>query len=182
MSEDDWLVLDDRETVRWRGRPRVATVLPAVLVGIVLVVLTLAVTVITGQRIVLVLVPFGVSVPLLSYLIVSNTRFVVTDRALYRKTGVLSRNVQRLSVDRVQNSSFRQGIRGSLLDYGTVEIEAAGGGRIRFDSIENSRDVRAIVDQHSTPESIPGTLDQWEAILTEVRALRSAMQGRETSR
>ncbi|WP_435157583.1 PH domain-containing protein [Haladaptatus sp. DFWS20] len=182
MSGDDWLVVGDSEETAWQGHPRLMTVLPAMVVGLVLVVGAIAVTTVEGEPLALLLVPVGIAIPVFSYLVVSNTQFVVTDRALYRKTGVLSRSVQRLSVDRIQNSSFRQGIRGSLFGYGTVEIEAAGGGYIRFNDIENPRDVRAMVDLHATGDSIPGSLDQWEAILVEVRALRSAIERNSSGR
>ncbi|GAA0234901.1 hypothetical protein GCM10009000_057960 [Halobacterium noricense] len=177
MNGTDWLVLDANEEIRWQGRPRLMSALPALLIGLFLVVGSIAVAVTAGEPIAFLLFPLGITLPVLSYLTISNTRFVVTDRALYRKTGILSRNVRQLSINRVQNSRFRQGIRGTMFDYGTVGIEVAGGGGLRFQNIESPRDVRATIDRQATTASIPGTLAQWNEVLEEVRALRFAIEG-----
>ncbi|SIR83000.1 PH domain-containing protein [Haladaptatus litoreus] len=177
MTGTDWLVLDDGEEIQWQGHPRLMSVLPALVVGLILIGGSLVVAA-TSEPLVLLLVPLGIVIPAFSYLSVSNTRFVVTDRALYRKTGVLSRNVRRLSIDRVQNSNFRQGIRGTMFDYGTVSIEVAGGGGVQFQNIETPRDVRATIDRQTTTDSIPGTLAQWNDVLEAVRALRFAVEDR----
>ena len=166
------------EDVWWSGRPRLLAVLPAVVFGLALVVGGLAVFYVTREPLPLAFVPVGVGLALWGYLVVKNTRFVVTDRAVYRKRGVLSRNVRRIGVERVQNSSFRQGVRGTLFGYGTVVVQAAGGGSIRFHDIENPRDVRALVDRRagSDDDGVPGSVDRWEAVLAEVRAWRAALE------
>ena len=178
MSETDPLSVSDGERVLWEGHPRIMTVLPAVLVGLGLVVAPIAVAIRVGRPVVALLALGGLAIPVWSYLHVTNSRYVVTDRALYRKTGVLSRRVQRVSLSNVQNSQFSQGVRGSFLGYGSVAIEAAGGGSIRFGSIENPRDVRALVDEHAGEDPIRGSVEQWYAVLEEVRALRCAVAGR----
>ena len=178
MSDADSLSLADGERVLWDGHPRIMTVLPAVIAGFVVVVASVAVAVRVGQPVLVLLALGGLAIPVWSYLHVANTRYVVTDRALYRKTGVLSRRVQRVSLSNVQNSQFSQGIRGSFLGYGSVAIEAAGGGSVRFGNIENPRDVRTLVDERAGEDPIRGSVEQWRAILNEVQALRDAVVGR----
>lgn len=173
---DDWLSLADGEEVLWEGHQRIMTVLPAVVVGLVLVVGALAVAVYVEQPLVGLLAVLGPVAPVWSYLRVTNTEFVVTNYALYRKTGILSRTVQRVSLSNVQNSSFSQGVLGAMFGYGAVEIEAAGGGSIRFDDIEGPRDVRKLVDKQVGGDSIPGSVEQWRAVLQEVRTLRSVVE------
>lgn len=170
-------VLPD-EAVRWSGRPRLLAVLPAAVFGLALVVGAIAVFYVTRRPLPLLFVPVGIGLGLWGYLLVTNTRFVVTDRAVYRKRGVLSRNVRRIGVERVQNSSFRQGVRGALFGYGTVVVEAAGGGSIRFHDIENPREVRALVDRRAgaDDDEPPGSVESWEAVLAEVRAWRAALE------
>lgn len=176
MSVDDWMARGTDEAVVWDGRPRIQTVLPAVAVGVVVLAGAVAVGVALSEPLVSLVGLVGLAVPAASYARVTNTRYVVTDRALYRKTGVLSRRVQRVSVDRVQNSTFAQSITGSLFDYGTVTVEAAGGGEIRFEDVDDPREVRAVVDRRLGDDEIPGSLDQWTAVLDEVRALRAALE------
>lgn len=190
---DAWMARGADEAVRWSGRPRTTRVLPAVALGVALVVVGLlaaaggfgVVTVpsepagglLSGVLFVLV----GVAIPVWAYVQLVNTRFVVTDRALYRKTGVFSRTVRRVALRRVQNSTFSQSVTGSLFGYGSIDVEAAGGGSIRFDDVEEPGEVRALIGREvegggADAREIPGTVEQWEAVLGEVRALRRAFE------
>lgn len=165
------------EEERWAGRPRLLSALPAGLLGLVLVAGAVAVVVTTRRSPALLFVPVGIAIGAWGYLVVTHTRFVVTDRAIYRKRGVFSRDVRRIDVERVQNSSFRQGVRGSLFGYGTVVVEAAGGGSIRFHDVEEPREVRSLVDRRvAAGDGFPGSPEQWEAVLTEVRTWRARVE------
>ncbi|KAB1196511.1 MULTISPECIES: PH domain-containing protein [Haloferax] len=176
MSIDDWMARGVDEVVVWEGRPRIQTILPAVVVGVVVLAGAVAVAFAVDQPLVGVVGLVGVAIPLLAYARVTNTRFAVTDRALYRKTGILSRTVQRVSLDRVQNSTFSQGLTGSMFDYGTVSVEAAGGGGIQFEDVNDPREVRSVIDRRLGDETLPGTVEQWTAVLDEVRALRTTLE------
>lgn len=184
------LALDPDETVHWSGHPRLMLVLPDVAIGLLLVVVGVTSVVAPGvgarflpEEIVLwfgVLIPIGIAIPAGTYLVVTNTLFVITDRALYVKRGVLGRRVDRLGLNRVQNTSYSQGIRGTLLGYGTVTIDTAGvDTTIRFYNIRNPRKTRTLIDEHASEDDSFGSQAQWEAVLTELQALRSAL---ETSR
>lgn len=167
--------LDPDEEPVWSGRPRLATVVPEAAVGLVAVAASIAAAIALEEPALALVAIAGLALPARKLLVVTNTAFLVTDRACYRKTGVLSRDVRRIGLDRVQNSAFRQGIRGSLLGYGTVVIEAAGGGRVRFHAVEDPKAVRALVDSRIGVADVPGSVAQWEAVLAEVRALRAAL-------
>ncbi|SEP24150.1 PH domain-containing protein [Halogranum amylolyticum] len=176
---DEWMARGDEEDVHWSGHPRVTTTLPAVVVGLALVAVGVVVAATQNRLLVALLVPVGLAVAVGAYLRVVNTRYVVTDRALYRKTGVLSRRVERVSLSRVQNSSFTQGVLGSLFDYGTVSVEAAGGGSIAFADVDDPRALRTLIErQVGSDDDIPGDVDQWTTVLGEVRRLRSAVERR----
>lgn len=169
--------LDPDEESVWSGRPRLATALPDAAVGLVVVAASIAAASAFEAPALALVALAGLSLPVWKFLVVSNTAFLVTDRACYRKTGVVSRDVRRIGLDRVQNSAFRQGVRGSLLGYGTVVIEAAGGGRLRFHAVKDPKAVRARVDRRVGGAEVPGSVAQWEAVLEEVRALRAALGG-----
>jgi len=178
MSADDtpdWLAGGDGEEAVWEGSPRLSTALPGVVAGLLVAVAGGAAAVgVPELPSVLALLPVSVGLPIAVYAVlrVQHTRYVVTDRACYRKTGVLSRDVRRLSRSRVQNSSFEQSAVGSALGYGTVRVVAAGGGALSFSRIENPREVRRLVDRS---RSVPGSVEQWRAVREEARALRAAL-------
>lgn len=175
---DEWMARGDDEEVHWSGRPRTTSALPAVVVGLVLVVVGIGGAVTQNQFVLGLLVLVGVAVAGGGYLRVVKTHYVVTDHALYRKTGILGRSVQRVSLDRVQNSAFTQGVLGTAFDYGTVSVEAAGGGAIAFADIDDPRAVRALVERQVGGDDLPGTLDQWHAVREEVQALNRAFERR----
>jgi uncharacterized membrane protein YdbT with pleckstrin-like domain len=176
MSVDDWMARGTDETVLWEGRPRIQTVLPSAGVGVVVLAGAIAVATVMGRPLVGLLGIVGLLVPFSSYLRVTHTRFVVTNYALYRKSGVFTRTVQRVSLDRVQNSTVSQGLTGSLFDYGTVSVEAAGGGGVQFENVDDPRAVRTVIDGRLGRDELPGTVEQWTAILDEVQALRTALR------
>ncbi|QKQ98118.1 PH domain-containing protein [Candidatus Nanohaloarchaea archaeon] len=160
----DWVNLDDDEEVLWQGQPRIKSILPAVIVGIPLIPFLIGIAIIVG-----------------AYYSVKNTYFVVTDQGLYRKSGVLSRNVQKIGFDKVQNISFSQGVLGSYFDYGNIEISTAGGQGVemRFNSIDNPREVEQIINRHlkkekgqSTGKKETGSDEQ----LQELKEIRKLLQ------
>lgn len=175
----DWLTLGDGDAVEWAGHPKLTTVLPAVVVGLLVVAGSVAAAASRGSVFPLLLVPVGLLLPAVRYLQVRNTEYVVTTREVAVKKGVVGRSVTRASLDRVQNSAYEQGIAGSLFGYGTVTIETAGGQDLRFHRIERPGEVRRLVDRVAGKTGgVPGSPDQWTAVLAEVRQLREAVESR----
>lgn len=186
------LALDPEETVHWSAHPRLLLVVPDTVVGAILVVAGLTAVFVPelGEPFLPreiapwlgVLVLLGVTLPAWTYLTVVNTVFVITDRALYAKRGVFRRRVDRIRHTRVQNSSFSQGYQEKLFDYGTVSVDTAGvSTAIRFHDIENPGTVRERIDTYAAEagdDGIPGSVEQWNAVLEEVRALRTAVESR----
>ncbi|MFC7235957.1 PH domain-containing protein [Halosegnis marinus] len=178
----DWLTLADGETVAWEGSPILTTSLPGVGVGIALVVAGawLAVVGPAGLAATLggaALAAAGVAAAVGAYLAVVNTEYVVSDRALYAKSGIVGVRVTEAALSRVQNSAFSQDALGAAFGYGTVTFEIAGGNDVRFRRIDDPKGVRRTVDR-ATGDEIPGSLDQWRAVLAETRALRRAVESR----
>lgn len=186
MTDD--LLMSPSEELLWSGTPRLSAATESLLVGLVLVlggvagVLFLPPDAAPVGRVVLgLLVPLGFAVPTYRLLALRRTRYAVSDAALYARTGVLSRSVRRMGLDRVQNSAYSQSFLGSMFGYGTVTVESAGGeAPLRFVRIESPRETRALVDRRVelAADPIPGTSEQWTAVLTEVRALRRVVETR----
>lgn len=130
-QEFDWVSFDDDEEILWHGAPDELSMVPAVLVGIPLIPL----------------IGIGLIIIAASYLQIKHTDYVVTNKRLYKKQGMLSRNVIKIDVDKIQNLSFKQGVLGNLLGFGSVEISTAGGGgvQMRFRWIEEPREVHDLI-------------------------------------
>ena len=135
-STPDWLHLTDDEQVVWESRPHPITMgsrLPLALV-LVLVGFGLAGWGVTeggvgfpallGVGLALV----GLGVALVQYVVWTHTRYVITSEELYKKRGIVSRDVTQFRIDRVQNTSLQQDVIGRVLGYGDLTIYTAGSG------------------------------------------------------
>lgn len=180
----DWLSLDADETVQYEGGPRIQSTLPAAAVGLGVLALALLVPGLPWYvRVVGAVV--AVAIPAVAVAQVRNTAYVVTDRAIYRKTGVLGRQVQQVALEKVQNSAFDQHPLGAVVGYGNVTFDTAGSGgaEVTFSNVEEPARIRRLVDEYVDRavegDEIPGSVEQWQAILAEVRRLRAAVEARE---
>lgn len=161
----DWLTLDEGENVLWSSVPHKYSLVPAFVIGLPL-------------SLILVGIPIIVS----AYLWRENTVYVITNRALYAKSGVLSRDVQRIDFGKVQNITYTQGVFGTQFGYGNVDISTAGssGVEMRFTSIPDPKAVadrvKARVRDDEAPEAddTDAVLDD---ILRELQAIRETLEG-----
>ncbi|ELY77087.1 PH domain-containing protein [Natrinema gari] len=160
-----WLSLDDDETVVWAGGPDRRTLIPAFVVGLPLSIVLIGLVIIASE-----------------YLRVTNTHYVVTNRALYQKTGVLSRDVKRIEHGKVQDISYSQSALGTHFGYGTVEVSTAGGSGVElaFKSVPDPKAVQQRISDRIKRERVDSGADRTkddvlEEILTELRAIRAAV-------
>ncbi|GGL37017.1 hypothetical protein GCM10009037_20630 [Halarchaeum grantii] len=167
----DWLTLDDDESVVWAGKPHESSLIPALVVGVPLSLVLVGLLVIAG-----------------AYLNRENTQYVVTTDALYRKSGVLSRDVQRIDFGKVQNTSYSQGFFGSRFGYGTVDVSTAGGSGVemRFQSVPDPRAVQERINERvkaargeRANEDEETAADVLDDIREELRAIRRALEARD---
>jgi uncharacterized membrane protein YdbT with pleckstrin-like domain len=136
--ELEWLNIDGDEKVQWSGSPRIQSIIPAVVIGIPFSVVGIGILIIAG-----------------AYLNVKNTEFVVTNHAVYRKSGILSRSVKKIDLGKIQNISYSQDALGNYFGYGNVEISTAGGSGVEmsFRSIEEPQKVQELIGQLSKEPS-----------------------------
>jgi uncharacterized membrane protein YdbT with pleckstrin-like domain len=170
MSADptslEWLTLDDDEALQWSSRPHPYSLVPALVVGIPLSLLLV-----------------GLLIVLAAYLNYTNTHYVVTDAGLYKKTGVLSRDVQKIGFDKVQNTSYSQTAVGAYFGYGDVDVSTAGSGGVemRIRAVPDPADVQERINRR-VKTARPGredAADVLEAVLEELRAIRATLEARE---
>lgn len=198
-TRPDWLSIDTDETVAWRGAPRLRRILPtvaaasiwiAVLVfGVVVgpqfapaAVRSLPETLLAGAAVLLALP--AVAAVGWAYLWTTNVEYLLTDRNVYRKRGVLSTRVSRIGLSTVQRTSLRKDFWGNVFDYGTISISTAGsdGVDLQFSDLDDPAPVRAEIRRltgarRSRPDASAATrIDAATAdtLLADVRRLRAA--------
>jgi len=167
----DWLTLDADEEIVWSAKPHESSLIPALVVGVPLSLLLVGLFIIAG-----------------AYFHRENTQYVVTTDALYKKTGVISRDVQRIDFEKVQNTSYSQGFFGTRYGYGTVDISTAGGSGVemQFQSVPEPRAVQERINERiksrrgtESSDSSEPKADVLDDILTELRAIRTTLDARE---
>lgn len=173
MSESakqyDWLTLDPDEEILWEGQPASESMYGAYLVGVPLILL------------------FGLGLLIIvsAHLTQQNTDYVVTNKGVYKKTGILSRSVSEIEYEKVQNTSFSAGVIGRSFDYGTVEISTAGGSGVEMTlrAVSNPQDVQKRLSRRVKEVQGSAATDREESktdvldeILTELRAIRTAVE------
>ncbi len=164
----DWLTLDSDEEILWSGKPAAETMYGAYLVGIPLILFVgLGLLIIAG-----------------AYLNRQNTDYVVTNKSVYKKTGILSRSVSEVEYEKVQNTSFSVGVVGRYFDYGNVDISTAGGSGVEMtlrgvsspQAVQKRLSSRVKEIQGSAAADEETKADVLGEILTELRAIRTAVE------
>jgi len=185
-SIDPAIPLDTNESVEWSGRPRITTILPAVVTAFsssspeswsVLLERPCS----SSQSF-----HFGVAIPVWKYFALQGVQYVITDEALYVKRGVLTRSVTQANLETVQNSSFGQGYHGIDLRIRLSYVRNRWWGRPLVPGDRGpSCNPHSSIEQHRTTmvsggdsrrePGIPGDLSQWQQIRDEIRAIRSSL-------
>lgn len=160
----DWLTLETGEEVLWASQPHRSSLVPALAVGLPLSLVLIGIPIVAG-----------------AYLTYTNTNYVVTSSGLYRKSGILSRDVQKIGFNKVQNISYSQSAVGAYFGYGNVEVSTAGssGVEMRFRSVPAPADVQELIDrqvEHGDDRGEEDKADVLADILQELRAIRRAVE------
>lgn len=129
----DWTTFEENEVVRWEGKPHIYSLIPAFIIGIPLAIIVIGIVIIAW-----------------AWVDRENTTYVITNRAVYRKRGAISRDVKRVSFEKIQNTSLKQGIFGTHFDYGNVEISTAGseGAEVTFRAVLEPRSVQQRMNKY----------------------------------
>lgn len=132
----EWVHLTGDERVLWAGTPSTYPAVPVIGVAFALCVLGawLSREGLLGMPwwLPLGLIPIGLTVATYAYLARWSTRYVFTTKAIYEKTGLLSRTVTQVRFDRVQNTAFDQSLIERALSYGDLAVYTAGTGGVNL--------------------------------------------------
>lgn len=183
-----WLELRAGETVRWRGGPRPQTTYPWIALAVVAVgTLVGAVALEVVSPLALTGAPLATIPAVWSALRVRTTTYAITSHRVAVRRGILRVRVTTAGLELVQNTAASQPAIGRFVGYGTVVVETAGGGNdhdLAFDHLEDPQRVRRLLERTAArrrdgPRStVPGTAEQWETVLEEVRRIRMDLGGR----
>ncbi|MXV62562.1 PH domain-containing protein [Natronorubrum sp. JWXQ-INN-674] len=142
----DWFHLSDDDDVVWESRPHPITMGLGLPVGIAFALVGFVLAGWTASDGVGLLTVAGLFVGIAGtalagarYLVWTNTRYVITTSELYKKYGVVSRDVTQFRLDRVQNTSLSQSVTGRALGYGDLTVYTAGSGEpeLTFERVSN---------------------------------------------
>lgn len=178
----EWLSLDDDEEIQWIGEPVPVSIVGTAVWGVLL-------TVVLIGFLILLMLPF-------SWLSLKNTDYVVTNKSLYVKKGVLGTNIESVALDKIQNTEYSQSFWGKQFGFGSIDISTAGssGAEVSFQNVENARSVRekitsltneyATENRRSSPTSdeamesvgATATADRMDELVEELRGTRRAME------
>lgn len=166
VESADWVHLTDGESVLWAGTPSLYPAAPAIAVGFALSLLGAWLfrdvpLPVVPQWLPLVLVPIGTLVSAWTYLSRWSTRYVFTTNAIYEKTGILSRTVTRVPLDRVQNTAFDQSWVERALSYGDIAIYTAGSGGLDLSlrDVPDPKRVNALVTTQLGETSVESRME-----------------------
>lgn len=85
---------------------------------------------------------------LLNHLIILwTTEIVVTTYRFVYKTGLISRNTQEVSLNKIEEITLRQSVWGRIFGYGSLVLRGTGVGVINLPNIDDPIDVRRIIEK-----------------------------------
>lgn len=201
VTAPEWLSLDPEEEIVWTGKPRlrriVSNVATFVFWSLVAFGAAFAITTVLNVELP---IPdtavWGIAAlwtliqatnPVKAYLQTENTDYLLTNKNIYKKSGVWSENVTRVGVDKIQNTQLKKDLFGNVFDYGTILISTAGGGGVEMsiadlndpDKLRNSlRTQMAQASREKRHEPGSGSVDPEtvQTLVDEARKMRETAE------
>ena len=127
-----WLTLTDGEKIVWTGHPSVWTIGQWLVISVILIAIGIGgVLRFTELLQLLSIIPIVIGFSLVVIQTIrkrQHIHYVITSDEVYKKSGLLSRDVINFRFDSIQNTSYTQTFPERLMTYGTIRIEMAGSG------------------------------------------------------
>lgn len=137
MSKNNHFTQDDigNESIKWSGNPAIESQIGAIITGIIML-------------------PFfgvGIFILISTYIKVNYTTYAITDKALYKKRGMLSDKTKRVPLSKIQNTEYSRSFFEKQFGFGTVEVSSAGssGKELSFSSVSSPKDVQELINEIS---------------------------------
>jgi uncharacterized membrane protein YdbT with pleckstrin-like domain len=181
MSKD-WLPSNE-SVIEWEGRPSVVAGIESLLGGGVLVaagvggVLFEYLTVFGSVSAIVV----GVVIAVLGVGKVIRTEYVITRDSVWKRKSLFGTDTTRVEIGDVQNVSYNRSMIGGVTGKGNVVIDVAGGEDIHFNRVSGYQKAQSLITELASKKTgkseIPGSVQQWQEIRAEIKALREDITG-----
>ena len=81
----------------------------------------------TGQspKVNFIIMAFGLPWIFKQILVLQTDVWVITDRRLIDRTGIISRTVKESPFEKIHNATYKQGILGRIFDFGDIQVQTA---------------------------------------------------------
>lgn len=123
------------ENIEWVGELAKESQIPKIIFGIML------------------LPAFGFGIFVLAgvYITINYTTYGITDRALYKKKGLLSEKTKRVPLSKIQNTEYSRSFIEKQFNIGSVQVSSAGssGKELNFRAVSNPEDIRDLINRLS---------------------------------
>lgn len=130
-SAPSWVTLTPDERVIWKGHPSFWLVGWLIIISVGIIAIGIGAFVLFENILrLLSIIPIAIGILIMfrAYLSHKSVYYVLTTEEVYKKSGLLSRSVMNIRLDRIQNTAFTQSFLERLMKYGTIEIDTAGTG------------------------------------------------------
>ena len=84
---------------------------------------------------------------LISWIIADSVEFLITNRRVATRTGIIQKNSQETLLEKVETVGVHQDIFGRLLNYGTVTVIGTGGSHDVFKRIAHPLELRRVLHE-----------------------------------
>lgn len=131
------------ENELWKGNPSFLYYLGKMVISVLFVLFCFPLIALYGVT-ALIFIGLGL-MPLIYSILDRNTRtYILTNKRVYTKAGIISQHTHEVSIRDVRNLNVRQGVVERLLGLGTIEIGSAGtaGIEITFRGVKNPTSIR----------------------------------------
>lgn len=170
----DWMQLTDNEELLWSGRRSFWSFAPSLVSGLLLVAIGIGVLIVDPSL--PEFIPIGVvgiagltivGAMLLTaamYLEFRMHLYAITSEQVYHRSGIISRSIERVRMEQIQNTACSQGIVERLLSFGTVQLDTAGTANVELNlwAINEPRSVSRIVTKQLNKRSRSGSMSNAE--------------------
>ena len=156
------LNLGPGEQVIFEGHPSWRAILGFYIKGILIVAVVFAILLLAGAGTALavaVLVGGSALVVLIGFVRRVATDYMITNRRLYIKHGIISRDVQETKIERVQDVNYRQSVYQRMMQIGDVDFDTAAQdaqGDFVFAGVSQPEKVTDRVHHATEPQHSPG--------------------------
>ncbi|RRJ31001.1 PH domain-containing protein [Halocatena pleomorpha] len=148
-----WVTLTEGEQLVWNGHPSLRSVGGTFVVGLILIAVGIGIGALFEDVIrLLSLVPIGLGLFIagVTYVNYRSVQYVLTAEEVYKKSGIISRNVVNIRLDRIQNTSYTQSLPERFLGYGHIQIDTAGtgGSDLILEDVPNPEHVNGLITEY----------------------------------